>query len=138
LKRNAPFLVYLYYAFDNRPAWFKALWKASDGVRRVVSGLPWRQRIAVTDAIAACVYWPLARAARIAERARASVEQIPLSFYRGATFYTMRTNALDRFGTRLEQRFTAEQIRQIMTGANLVDVRLNDSPPYWCAVGARS
>ncbi len=23
---NAPFLLYLYYAFDNRPAWFRALW----------------------------------------------------------------------------------------------------------------
>src|SRR5690606_17467775 len=35
LKPGAPFLVYLYYAFDNRPPWFRAVWKASDMGRRV-------------------------------------------------------------------------------------------------------
>ena len=28
LKPGAPFLVYLYYDFENRPAWFRGLWKA--------------------------------------------------------------------------------------------------------------
>ena len=40
LKPGAPFLVYLYYAFENRPAWFRAIWRASDGMRRIVSRLP--------------------------------------------------------------------------------------------------
>ncbi|MCY7329778.1 MAG: class I SAM-dependent methyltransferase, partial [Saprospiraceae bacterium] len=35
LKPGAPFLLYLYYAFDNRPWWFKALWRLSDVVRRL-------------------------------------------------------------------------------------------------------
>ena len=29
-------LVYIYYAFDNRPAWFRAIWKGSDLVRFVL------------------------------------------------------------------------------------------------------
>ena len=37
LKRGAPMLVYIYYAFDNKPAWFRALWRASDFLRRAVS-----------------------------------------------------------------------------------------------------
>jgi ubiquinone/menaquinone biosynthesis C-methylase UbiE len=28
LKPGAPFLVYLYYAFDNRPLWFRWIWRA--------------------------------------------------------------------------------------------------------------
>src|SRR3954463_15303520 len=30
LKPGAPFLTYIYYAFDNRPGWFRALWQASE------------------------------------------------------------------------------------------------------------
>ena len=37
LKPGAPFLVYLYYALDDRPAWFRAVWKAS--VRMTENGL---------------------------------------------------------------------------------------------------
>ena len=37
LKPGAPFLVYLYHDFENRPAWFRALWKASDVLR---GGIP--------------------------------------------------------------------------------------------------
>ena len=30
LKAGSTFLVYLYYAFDNRPLWFRLIWKISD------------------------------------------------------------------------------------------------------------
>lgn len=40
LKPGAPFLLYLYYRFDNRPVWFRAVWQASDAVCRVVAHLP--------------------------------------------------------------------------------------------------
>jgi SAM-dependent methyltransferase len=33
LKRGAPFLIYLYYAFDNRPSWYRALWAMSNSIR---------------------------------------------------------------------------------------------------------
>jgi SAM-dependent methyltransferase len=42
LKAGAPFLVYIYYAFDNRPFWFRRLWKLTDFVRRLISKLPFR------------------------------------------------------------------------------------------------
>ena len=40
LKPGAPFLLYLYYRFDNRPAWYSALWRASELARRTISRLP--------------------------------------------------------------------------------------------------
>ena len=51
LKPGAPMLVYLYYAFDNRPAWFRLLWRASDLVRRAVSKAPFRLKSAIAELI---------------------------------------------------------------------------------------
>jgi SAM-dependent methyltransferase len=138
LKPGAPLLVYLYYAFDNQPCWYRAVWRATDLVRRVISRAPSRVKAAVTTAIAALVYLPLARLARLASATGRDVRRLPLSFYRDRSFYTMRTDAFDRFSTRLEQRFTAAEIRSMMAAAGLVDVVLSDGPPYWCAVGRRA
>jgi hypothetical protein len=65
------------------------------------------------------------------------VAGIPLSAYRGQSFYTMRTDALDRFGTRLEQRFSREAIQGMMEEAGLHQIVFSDSVPYWCAVGRK-
>jgi ubiquinone/menaquinone biosynthesis C-methylase UbiE len=138
LKPGAPFLVYLYYAFDNRPRWFRAMWRASNRLRQVISRLPDRARLAVAEAIASTVYLPLARMASVAEKWGAPVDLLPLSYYRNASLYTMRTDALDRFGTRLEQRFSADDIRAMMTAAGLEDIRFRDAAPYWCAVGRKA
>jgi SAM-dependent methyltransferase len=137
LKEGAPFLLYLYYAFDHRPRWFKLLWQCSNVLRVVVSRLPHRARFVVANAITALVYWPLARTAALAERFGISVSNFPLSYYRHRSFYTLRTDALDRFGTRLEKRFTREQIERMMKEAGLEMIRFSDAPPYWCAVGNR-
>jgi SAM-dependent methyltransferase len=135
LRPGAPLLLYLYYALEQRPAWFRALWGAADRGRRLVSRLPHGLKVPLTTAIAAGVYLPLARLARALERAGLEVEAMPLSTYRRASFYTMRTDALDRFGTRLEQRFSAAQIRSMMAAAGLERIEFAPEPPYWCAIG---
>jgi ubiquinone/menaquinone biosynthesis C-methylase UbiE len=138
LKPGAPLLLYLYYAFDNRPAWYRMVWRASDVVRRALSRARGPVKIAVSSVIAAMVYWPLARFAALLEHTGRNAETVPLSFYRDRSFYTMRTDAFDRFGTRLEQRFTAEEIRSMMSAAGLVDIEFSPSPQYWCVVGRRA
>ena len=84
------------------------------------------------------VYWPLARFAALAEAAGLSVASLPLSYYRRCSLYTMRTDARDRFGTPLEQRFTRSQIRDMCAAAGLVDVRFSSRAPYWCVVGFKA
>jgi hypothetical protein len=138
LKPGAPFLVYLYYAFDNRPAWFRRLWLTSEAGRRLISRLPFALRKAVTSAIAATLYWPLARAARLVERGGVAVENWPLSPYRDLSFYTMRTDALDRFGTRLEQRFTRAEIERMMLDAGLTGICFSEREPFWVACGVKT
>ena len=135
LRPGAPFLLYLYYALENRPRWYRTVWKASDAARRLIARLPQRARLTVADGLAAGVYWPLARAAKIAEQAGFDVTLLPLAAYRHHTFYIMRNDALDRFGTSLEKRFTREQIATMMTDAGLAEISFHDGVPYWCAVG---
>jgi len=137
LKPGAPFLLYLYYALDQRPGWYRAIWRATDGVRRTISRLPFPLRKSVTNGIAATVYWPLARGARLVEKLGGDPAPLPLSAYRSCSFYTMRTDALDRFGTRLEHRFTREQMRAMMEEAGLADIVFSEREPYWIACGRR-
>ena len=50
----------------------------------------------------------------------------------------MRTDARDRFGTPLEQRFTLQEIEDMMREAGLVDLRFSELAPFWCAVGIKT
>lgn len=135
LKAGAPFLLYIYYAFDNRPAWFRMLWRASDFLRKLISRSPYPLRYGVSQAIAALIYYPFCRFLLLLEIIGLNVDVFPLSSYRRRSFYTMRTDALDRFGTRLEKRFTAAQIREMMGSSDLEEIFFSDTAPYWCAVG---
>jgi len=137
LKSGAPFQVYLYYAFDNRPASFRFAWRCSDGLRRMVRRLPAQAKHVITDLLALLVYLPLARGSKLLERLGMNVSDIPLSYYRNHSWYTMRTDSRDRFGTPLEQRFTRDQILAMMQSAGLRDIRFSDQAPYWCAVGIK-
>ena len=138
LKTGAPFLVYLYYRFDNRSLVFRMVWAASDVMRKLISSLPQTAKTRLTDALAALVYWPLARTCRVLERVGINAKNIPLYAYRNASFYTMRTDSLDRFGTPLEHRFTRAEIQQMMQHAGLSDVTFSPHAPYWCAVGFKA
>ena len=40
LKPGAPLLLYLYYSLDNRPAYYRLMWKASNLLRKIISRLP--------------------------------------------------------------------------------------------------
>ena len=137
LKVGAPLLLYLYYAFDNRPWWFRAIWRASDALRKLIYRLPPLAKHRVTDLIAALVYWPLAQVAKALEFAGIGIHGIPLSYYRNHSFYTMRTDARDRFGTPLERRFTRSEISTMMAEAGLGNIRFSEAAPYWCVVGLK-
>jgi ubiquinone/menaquinone biosynthesis C-methylase UbiE len=137
LKYGAPFLVYLYYAFDNRPVWFRAIWRLSEMLRYGISRSPYKIRYVISQFIAGLVYLPLARLASIGEKIGFDVNNMPLSAYRNLSFYTMRTDSLDRFGTRLEKRFTREEITKMMEDAGLENIKFSAELPFWCAVGSR-
>jgi SAM-dependent methyltransferase len=137
LKPGAPLLIYLYYALENRPWWFRAVWKSTDLLRRGIARLPFRPKRAVTEAIALVVYWPLARLCALIEYLGADPAGLPLSYHRHDSFYTMRTDAHDRFGTRLEHRFSRAQIEAMLREAGLEGIRFAETEPFWCVVARR-
>jgi hypothetical protein len=94
-------------------------------------------RLFISQIIAAVVYWPLARLAALVERAGLSPSAIPLESYRNREFYVMRTDAYDRFCTRLEQRFTRGQIEKMLTTAGFDEIRFSKTVHYWYAIAKK-
>jgi ubiquinone/menaquinone biosynthesis C-methylase UbiE len=137
LKPGAPLLVYLYYAFDSRSSIYKFIWYCSDFLRRLISKLPNFLKNLITDLIALIIYFPLARLSYMIERCGWQISSIPLSYYRKHSFYTMRTDSRDRFGTPLEMRFTRQEITMMLNAAGLVNLVFSESAPYWCVVGIK-
>ena len=58
-----------------------------------------------------------------------------MSQYKDLSLYVMRTDALDRFGTRVEKRFSKQQIQKMLEDCNFEDIKFSDNAPYWCCVG---
>jgi ubiquinone/menaquinone biosynthesis C-methylase UbiE len=135
LRPGAPFLVYLYYNFENRPSWYRMIWRLSAFVRSIVSRFPPIGKRLITDPIALLVYFPLARIAWAGERIGLDTKNFPLYAYRNASLYTMRTDSRDRFGTPLEQRFSRAEITLMMERGGLENIEFSERGPYWCAIG---
>ena len=57
---------------------------------------------------------------------------------RNSSFYTLRTDSRDRFGTPLEQRFSKKDILEMMNNSGLHRVQFSEDEPYWVAVGFKS
>lgn len=137
LKPGAPFLLYIYYAFDNRSNLYKFAWYCSNFLRKIICKLPSKYKNIVTNFLAIIFYFPLARISLIIEKIGFIVDSIPLSYYRNHSFYTMLTDSRDRFGTPLEHRFSRKEIKLMMEEAGLREVIFSENAPYWCAVGLK-
>ncbi len=138
LKPGAPFLVYLYHDLGESGWLNRRMLSGVTVARFVVARLPLVLRAFVADVLAVVVYWPLARLAALFERRGGDPSSMPLFQYRNRTFYVMRNDALDRFGTRLEKRYSREQVRALLEGAGLERVTFSKGPPWWVAIGWRA
>jgi ubiquinone/menaquinone biosynthesis C-methylase UbiE len=137
LKPGAPFLLYLYYALDNRSRWFRAVWQVTNAVRLVISRLPNWSKLFFSQSIAAVVYWPVARLCAVLNKLGISTRSIPLEAYKDRSFYTMRTDAYDRFCTSLEKRFSRQQIEEMLEQSGFHQIVFSDQVPFWCVVARK-
>ena len=137
LKPGSPLLIYIYYNFDNRPLWFKYLWRVTNLLRLAIYRLPSFLKFLICDLIAVFIYLPLAKIALMIEKIGFKFKNLPLYSYRHRSFYVMRTDARDRFGTPLEKRFTKKEITTMMKRAGLEKIKFSNSVPYWTAVGLK-
>ena len=135
LKKGAPFLLYLYYNFENKPEWYRIIWNFSEIVRKFISKTPHNIRYFLSQLIAVFIYLPFSKFALFLEKFGFNVNNLPLSAYRKYSFYTIRTDSLDRFGTQLEQRFSKLEIKKMMENSGLENIKFNEDEPFWCAIG---
>ena len=63
-----------------------------------------------------------------------NTSNMPLDYYKNESLYTMRTDSLDRFGTKLENRFSKIQIKNLLFLSGFKDIKFSDKMPYWVAI----
>jgi SAM-dependent methyltransferase len=137
LKKGGWILLYLYYALDNRPWWFRFMFSLSAFFRKVISKLPGALKNFTCDLIAIFIYMPLVLLSRMVRRLGGTAKSLPLSYYADKSFYIIRNDARDRFGTPLEKRFRKEEIRAMMERAGLDQIVFSETQPYWHVIGHR-
>ena len=135
LKKGSPLLIYMYYNFENRPLWFKLLWQISNIFRKLICILPKKIKFLICDIIAVLIYYPLSKIYFILEKINFSLKNLPLSLYRDKSFYTMRTDSRDRFGTPIAKRFSKKQIYNLMKKSGLEKIKFKNGNPYWLSIG---
>jgi SAM-dependent methyltransferase len=133
IKRGGVFLCYLYYKLENKPMYYRGLFWASNSLRWVISRLPYVMRRFIAQLIAGVVYLPLSRVAKQLFRLGKNVSNVPLHHYANMPFVMLQNDALDRFGTRLEQRFSKLDIEEMVAkaGFDVTTLKFSEFEPFW-------
>jgi len=129
-KYTSQILIYLYYALDNRPFYFRVLLMLATRLRlRTAAVRNFHFRNLFSWAGALFIYFPFIILGSIL-RPLGMSHLIPLyESYHGKTLKRIRQDVYDRFFTRIEQRFTKEEIMTLKdTFSNVI---VSDQLPYW-------
>jgi ubiquinone/menaquinone biosynthesis C-methylase UbiE len=139
IKKGGYFYVYLYYKLENRGFLFKKIFLLANLVRKIVYRMPPTLKKLTCDILAVFTYMPFVFLARLfyALGLTRVANEIPLSAYADKDFYIIRNDALDRFGTKLEQRFTKAEITSMMKEAGLDDIKFGEQNAFWHAIGKK-
>ena len=133
IKSGGVFLCYLYYKLENKPIFYRGLFWSSNSLRWVISRSPYVVRRLIAQIIAGSIYFPLARTSRLLGARGRDVSNFPLHHYANMPFVMLQNDALDRFGTRLEQRFSKKEIVVMLdsAGFDLSTLKFSDVEPFW-------
>lgn len=139
IKIDGYALIYLYYNLDNRGNFYRFIFYMSNLIRLIISRFPFKIKLFFCNLIATFIYLPLVGFSWLIKKTfnNAFYHKIPLSYYLNKPFKVMRNDALDRFGTPLEQRFSKIQIIEMMKEAGLDFIKVSPKAPYWHAIGKR-
>jgi len=133
IKSGGIFLCYLYYKVEDKPIYYRAVFRIVNVVRYSISRMPHTLRMFIAKLIAFSIYLPLARFSRFRLKSGKDISNIPLHHYAEMPFIMLENDALDRFGTRLEQRFNKEGIKKMLEAANfdLNTLQFSEAEPFW-------
>ncbi len=139
VKKGGYFYCYLYYSLDNRRWPYKAMFHASNLLRKGVSKMPAKLKKVTCDLLAITLYMPWVLTARLFVKLglRKIARTLPLAAYENKSFFVIRNDSLDRFGTTLEQRFSKKEVITMMTNCGLSNIIVSNNTPYHHAVGQK-
>ncbi len=140
VKSGGYFYCYLYYNFDNKGPLFKLVFQLSNIVRLIVSKMPSGLKRFTCDILAILLYMPFVLLSRFFSfiGLNGLAKKLPLSDYANKSFFIIRNDSLDRFGTQLEQRFSKEEVVSLMTKSGLTNIVVGPGSPFYHAVGKKA
>lgn len=139
VKKGGHFYVYLYHNLESRSSLFQGVFKMSEGIRKVVSKMPGRMKKICCDVLALTTYMPFILTGRLIKAAgmKKLASRIPLNDYQDKSFFIIRNDALDKYGTTLEQRFSKAEVITLMKKSGLDNIIVSPGSPYYHAVGKK-
>ncbi|MFH1353623.1 MAG: class I SAM-dependent methyltransferase [bacterium] len=129
-KFSRRILIYLYYALDNRPVYFRFILAVVTALRLRMSKIknPVFRKI-MPLAGAYCIYFPLVLLGEFL-KPFGLASFVPLyDSYRGKGLKRIEQDVYDRFFTPIEQRFSKKEILQM--NDTFEKITISDKVPYW-------
>lgn len=125
------FLVYLYYALENRPWYFRTLNRGITITRHLMARVRDPRARSVIAALAAIgLYWPFVQLGRVANTFGHG-NRIPLyEAYVNKSLQRIQQDAYDRLFTSIEQRVSRKSIEADLSTA-FTSVQISNAAPYW-------
>jgi len=132
LSNLAPeFLVYLYYALDNRGILYKLIFYFVDLIRKLISNITSSTiRNILTEILMWLMYIPTIFVGKIMSILGVSASKIPFySIYGHMNLARIRQDVYDRFFTRIEQRVSKKEILKLSD--TFSEIIVSKNLPYW-------
>ncbi|MDQ3110537.1 MAG: class I SAM-dependent methyltransferase [Bacteroidota bacterium] len=138
VKPKGWLLLYIYYALDGRGLFFRFIFGCSDLMRQLISRFPKRLKFFACELIAIFIYAPFILLTKFVKLFGGNTwRKIPLSYYAGQPWKISRNDALDRFGTPLEKRFSKKEIELMLLNCGMKNIRFSENEPYWHVVAQK-
>lgn len=138
IQPKGKLLLYLYYDLSETGLLFRTLHSISEVFRKVIHRMPKFIKNLLCDFIAVLIYLPLIVLSKVMGRISTSAaKKMPLSYYRNKSWCIIRNDARDRFGTPLEQRFSRDQITEMLQKAGMKKVVFSPNAPYWHCIAEK-
>lgn len=131
LKKGGKFLVYLYYALDNKPFYFKLFLKPIILLRYITVRLPKNILYIFSKIFAIVIYLPLIYLGKLLKK------DLPLGYYKDKGLQVIFNDCFDRLSAPLEKRFTRSQILMLFEKHGFRKIKISESMPYWKAIGVK-
>ena len=138
VKPQGWLLLYIYYALDHRGGFFKFIFSCADLLRKLISKFPKGLKFFTCELIAIFIYGPFILLTKFVKLFGGNAwKKIPLSYYAGQPWRISRNDALDRFGTPLEKRFSKKEIETMLVNSGLRNICFSENEPYWHVVAQK-